>query len=72
MSRYLICAGICGGFIIVLTLFNSDNIFWNTTKAMFDTDSDDKTETIKDDTSQYNRTYQMMAQNLCVASIDKD
>jgi hypothetical protein len=72
VSRYLICAGICGGFIIVLTLFNSDNIFWNTTKAMFDTDSDDKTETIKDDTSQYNRTYQMMAQNLCVASIDKD
>ena len=72
VSRYLICAGICGGFIIVLTLFNSDNIFWNTTKAMFKTDSDDKMEMRKDDTSEYNRTYQMMAQDLCVARLDKD
>ena len=66
-SRYLICAGICGGFIIVWTLFNSNNIFWNTTKAMFKTDSDKTTEIKKEDISEFSRTYQMMAQNLCIA-----
>lgn len=70
VSRYLICSGICGGFIIIWTLFNSDNIFWNTTKAMLDIDSDEKTEIKKDEkTSEYNRSYQIMAQDLYVSML---
>lgn len=66
VSRYLICAGVCGGFVIILTLFNSDNIFWNTTKAMFDSNSNDDTEINEDekneDTSKLEiKTYQIVA-----------
>lgn len=33
-SRYLICGGICGGFIILLTLFKGENMFSNTVIEM--------------------------------------
>ena len=39
-SRYLICGGICGGFIILLTLFVGENMFTNTIKEMFDIEQD--------------------------------
>lgn len=34
--RYLICSVICAGFIGLFTLYSSNNIFWNTTKALFE------------------------------------
>lgn len=71
-TRYLICAAACGGFIIILTLFTSDNIFWNTTKALFGFNSSDETEIKKEsnngDTSELkSKTYQLVAQNITVS-----
>lgn len=45
LTRYLICASTCAGFIIILTLCFGDNIFWNTVKDMFETEENEKTKT---------------------------
>ena len=54
-TRYLICSGLCAGFIFLFTLCSSNNIFWNTTKALFEAgpyankgEKTEKPETSKD------------------------
>lgn len=65
LKNYCICAGICAGFIIILTLITTDNIFWNTTKGLFDFGSDKVTMINESDmipqTEQ--KTYQFISLN---------